>query len=285
MKIGFDTMLSQLIAHDRRPGLYEQGSGNIWTDPHLSRGMLQAHLDDETDAASFRPDKRLALLDFVDAQYPPCAYPSVLDLGCGPGLIARELTKRGRKVTGIDFSSSSVTYAREKAAAANLPIRYIEGDYLTADFAGDEGNGYDLAVMVSFDYGVLAPKQRAHLLKEVHSALRPGGALLLDVFTTIRPTETGHRSWETGKGGYWSSDEYLLLNHLWQYEGAIHCMQSIVLNAGGIRVFHIWEHLFTPDELIREMAAAGFQTPTLYGDHNGAPFTNDSEQMYVLASK
>jgi len=285
MKINMDSILRELQAHDKKPGLYEEGNDNIWTDPHLSRGMLEAHLNEKTDAASFRPAKRLALLDFVDKQCPPKAYPSVLDLGCGPGLISQELAKRGRNVTGIDFSTRSIYYARERAMKANLQIRYIEGNYVTTDFSDDQGDGYDLAIMISFDFGVLAPEQREQLLKKVHKALRPGGVFLLDAFTTNRPTQSEHRSWETGIGGYWSEGEYLLLNHQWHYEGAINCMQSIMMDAKGLRVFHIWEHLFTPDELVREMAAAGFQASNLYADHTGAQFTHTSERMYILANK
>ena len=39
----------------RRPALFAPGTSHFWTDPHISRQMLAAHLDPTTDAASRRP--------------------------------------------------------------------------------------------------------------------------------------------------------------------------------------------------------------------------------------
>lgn len=285
MNTNLDAMLKILRAHDERPGLYEKGTANIWTDDHLSIGMLEAHLNDETDAASFRTAKRGVLIDFIQSRCPAAAFPSVLDIGCGPGLIARELAVRGYAVTGVDFSPRSIAYAREQAEREKLSIRYVEGNYLTADYPSEHGEGYDLAVMISFDFGVLAPEERAVLLKKIHKALRPGGLLLLDVFTINHPVEAECRKWESGTGGYWSEGDYLLLNHLWQYESAVSCRQSMVMDEKGMRVFHIWEHLFTPEELTNDFREAGFEPPVLHADHTGAPFMADSERMYALARK
>lgn len=285
MKVTFEQMLLQLRNHNERPGLYEAGTANIWTDPHLSKGMLAAHLDNTTDAASFRPEKRRALLDFLDAQCPPDAYPAMLDIGCGPGLVAEAAASRGRRVTSIDFSSRSIAYARKTAAENNLPIRYIEGDYLKADFADAHGDGYDLAIMVSHDLTVLTPAQRALLLHRVFNSLRPGGVLLVDVFTTHRHIAPEGTKWAAGSGGYWSEGDYLLLNRQWHYAGATYCTQHILLDTDGLQLFNVWEHLFTPDELRAELETAGFSASTFYADHTGAKMTESSAEIYALARK
>lgn len=277
--------LIRLRAYNRRPALYEAGTSNIWTDAYLSKGMLAAHLDDTTDAASFRPEKRGALLDFLDTQCPPAEYPSMLDIGCGPGLIATEAARRGRRVTGIDFSARSIEYARGKAEESGLPLHYIHGDYLTTSLRREGDAPYDVAIMISYDLTVLTAPQRALLLRKACESLRPGGALLLDVFTTRRPTAPEGTAWEAGDGGYWSPGPYLLLNRRWHYKGDIHCTQHIVLDEGGVRSYHVWEHLFTPDELTAELRAAGFADCTFYADHTGAPWKEDCRQIYALARK
>ena len=51
----------------------------------------------------------------------------VLDVGCGGGLLAEELARRGCSVTGIDPSQGSLLAAREHAASSDLRIEYTHG--------------------------------------------------------------------------------------------------------------------------------------------------------------
>jgi 2-polyprenyl-6-hydroxyphenyl methylase/3-demethylubiquinone-9 3-methyltransferase len=52
---------------------------------------------------------------------------SILDVGCGGGLLAEEFAKRGADVTGVDLSENALETAREHAAAGGLRIRYEIG--------------------------------------------------------------------------------------------------------------------------------------------------------------
>lgn len=48
----------------------------------------------------------------------------VLDIGCGPGIQAREFIKRGYHVVGIDFSEEMVRLAKKKAPNDELCYGY-----------------------------------------------------------------------------------------------------------------------------------------------------------------
>ncbi len=50
---------------------------------------------------------------------------SVLDIGCGGGILSEELCKNGANVTGIDSSKKSIAIARQHAKEENLDISYI----------------------------------------------------------------------------------------------------------------------------------------------------------------
>src|SRR5262245_8221 len=50
---------------------------------------------------------------------------SVLDLCCGPGRHSVEFAGRGFAVTGVDRSAFLLDRARERAAAANVPVEWI----------------------------------------------------------------------------------------------------------------------------------------------------------------
>jgi 2-polyprenyl-6-hydroxyphenyl methylase / 3-demethylubiquinone-9 3-methyltransferase len=53
---------------------------------------------------------------------------SVLDVGCGGGLLAEPLARLGGRVTGLDASTEVIGVAREHAAAMGLDIDYRAGD-------------------------------------------------------------------------------------------------------------------------------------------------------------
>ena len=68
--------------------------------------------------------------DFIEALFSKSngKIKTILDMGCGTGGHSSILTKRGYNVTGVDLSAKMLDIAREKAAAANLSIEYIQGD-------------------------------------------------------------------------------------------------------------------------------------------------------------
>ena len=68
----------------------------------------------------------------------------ILDVGCGTGRHAIELTKRGYSVTGIDFSGSQLERAREKATACGLNITFLLHDARKLPFE----NEFDIAIML-----------------------------------------------------------------------------------------------------------------------------------------
>ena len=53
---------------------------------------------------------------------------SVLDVGCGGGLLAEPLARLGGRVTGIDASPEVISVAREHGEAMGLDIDYRAGD-------------------------------------------------------------------------------------------------------------------------------------------------------------
>jgi SAM-dependent methyltransferase len=67
---------------------------------------------------------------------------SVIDLACGTGVHALELTRRGIRVTGLDKSEPMLNWAREKAARERLDIDFRAMDM--ADFRLEEE--YDCAI-------------------------------------------------------------------------------------------------------------------------------------------
>ncbi|NLO73604.1 MAG: methyltransferase domain-containing protein [candidate division WS1 bacterium] len=53
---------------------------------------------------------------------------TVLDVGCGTGRHAIELSARGYVVTGLDLSAGMLARARAKAREAGVQVEWIQGD-------------------------------------------------------------------------------------------------------------------------------------------------------------
>ncbi len=73
----------------------------------------------------FRPLHHLnpVRVDYVAARV-PLSGARVLDVGCGGGLLAEALARRGAKVQAIDLSPAMITTARLHAAESGLAIDY-----------------------------------------------------------------------------------------------------------------------------------------------------------------
>ena len=89
----------------------------------------------------------------------------VLNLACGPGLVAGEAAEREARPIGLDFSSAMIALAR-----ANYPaIGCAEGDAEALPFADRSFE----AVVANFGLHHVPRPIRA--LSEIHRVLRPGG--------------------------------------------------------------------------------------------------------------
>ena len=66
----------------------------------------------------------------------------VLDLACGEGYNTRMLARKGAKVTGVDFSTKLIDFARMEEARKSLGIDYQVSD--AADLSKFPGNYFDV---------------------------------------------------------------------------------------------------------------------------------------------
>ena len=90
-----------------KPKLYEKTQYNIWDNDYVSKGMLQAHLDESLDSASRNIKFVNKSVNWISELFPPTKYHNLLDLGCGPGIYTERFYNRGYYVTGIDISKRS----------------------------------------------------------------------------------------------------------------------------------------------------------------------------------
>lgn len=250
-------------------------------DDHISKSMLEAHLNPDTDGASRRPGFIEKSVRWIAALCPPEGGKRLIDLGCGPGLYAERFCRAGFRVTGVDFSRRSIAYAVASAARNCLPVRYLCQSYLSLEF----DTCFDVATLIYCDYGVLAPDCRSALLQRVRRALRAGGSLILDGFTPREASffkEGQQITYEPG--GFWSPEPYACLRRNVLYpETGNSLEQYVVVTAEDLRCYNLWNQYFSPASLLRELHDAGFTQVELYGDVCGAPLSQESRTLCAVA--
>jgi SAM-dependent methyltransferase len=208
----------------------------------------------------------------------------VLDLGCGPGLYAHRLARAGANVTGIDFSSRSISYAREAAARDGLRVTYINEDYLTWEPDGR----FDLVMTIMRDFCAIGPDQRRVLLDKIEHALEPEGAFLFDVDSLVALEGRTESTWyaPVPEGGFWSPNPYFEFLRSFLYsEDGVFLQKHVIVEAERTRTIYDWVQHFSPESLASELAESGLEIASLFGDVTGQPFDPQSAQFAVIARR
>jgi 2-polyprenyl-6-hydroxyphenyl methylase/3-demethylubiquinone-9 3-methyltransferase len=110
----------------------------------------------------------------------PLAGLTILDLGCGGGLVSAPLTRMGGKVTGIDASEEAIGAARAHAAQSGLDIEFRAD---TAETLAQSGAQFDIVAALEIVEHVA---DVASFLGAAAALVRPGGLL---VISTINRTQ------------------------------------------------------------------------------------------------
>jgi D-alanine-D-alanine ligase len=120
---------------------------------------------------------------------------TILDLCCGQGRHALEITRRGFKVEGLDRSRYLIQKAKASAKKENLSVKFKEGDARKLPFSPDN---FEVVMMLGNSFGYFETVQDdLRILKEIFRVLKPWGRLLLDVTDGEYVKEKFQaRSWE-----------------------------------------------------------------------------------------
>lgn len=125
-------------------------------------------------AGEFRPLHALnpVRLDFIEARAGLRGL-RVLDVGCGGGLAAEGMARRGAQVTGIDLAQGPLDVATLHAMESGVSVDYRL--ISVVDLAAESAGTYDLVTCLEMLEHVPAP---APILGALARLVRPGGSVI-----------------------------------------------------------------------------------------------------------
>jgi SAM-dependent methyltransferase len=259
-------------------------AADLWDGEHTSKRMLVYHLDKSIDVSSRNHEFIQKSVNWIISRFGLSADSHIADFGCGPGLYTTPFGERHFKVTGIDFSRRSIQYAAETADRKGLKIRYVNQNYL--DFESDEK--YDLVLMIMCDFCALSPEQRRRMLRKFHSLLKPGGNVLLDVYSLVAFSKIKEASTYdlTPCNGFWSPDGYYCFYNRFKYEvEKVVLDKYTIIEAERIRTVYNWLQYFSPDDVSAEISDGGFRIVDLCSDVAGKSFDPQSSEFAIVAER
>lgn len=223
-------------------------------------------------------------VDFVERELAADRAKRILDIGCGTGRHAIELTKRGYRVTGFDLSEGQLHLAREKAAAAGAAVDFQRRDATQPHFNQE----FDAAIVFcegAFPLMETDDKNYA-ILTHAAAALRPGGKLLLTTLNALFPLFHSVKDFlDAGKSG--TTTGRLTFDLMTFRE---HSELTFTDDAGQSQTIETNERYYTPAEMRWLLQTAGFVKVDIFGCRLGQfsrehVLTIDDFEMLVVATK
>ena len=104
---------------------------------------------------------------------------SLLDIGCGGGLVSEPLARLGADVTGVDAAAKNIEAAKLHAAEGGLKIDYRHG---TAEALAEKGERFDAVLALEIIEHVADPPL---FVRSIAEMVKPGG---LVIFSTLNRT-------------------------------------------------------------------------------------------------
>ncbi len=210
----------------------------------------------------------------------------ILDIGCGTGRHALELTRRGYRVVGIDLSESLLNRAREKASADNLQIEFRRHDAREPHFTEE----FDLVILLcEGGFSLMeTDEMNFQILRNAAEALRSNGKLIFTTLNGLFPLFHSVKDFleRQSTGGHAAYDENTFdLMTFRDYN-----VTTIVDDAGVKKELACNERYYVPSEITWLLKTLHFPKIDIFGAKLGAfsredPLTTEDYEMLVIAEK
>ena len=216
--------------------------------------------------------------DFYRALADEVGAHSVVDLGCGTGILTVTLASAGRTVVGVDPSASMLAYAQRRAGASAV-------DWCLGDSRTIPSGPIDFAVMTGNVVQHITETDWLRTLRDLRTALREGGTL---AFESRNPATRSWRSWASEERSMRKTAHGTLIEWSEAEEiapGAVKLVSHNLFTESNETVTSTLVLYFRDrSDLEHQLNAAGFEVEAVYGDWERGPITDASAVMVFVAT-
>lgn len=261
-----------------RPEPFECGTITLWSNAYIADNVLKKHIDGSIDSGSRKSDTLDLSCSWI-AEISG-AKTDLLDMGCGPGLYGNRLGKMVGSYVGLDISPYQIAYAKEHNSSQE------NTHYLVCGFQQWEPKQrYDTVLLMYAVYSFYPLEERISLLHNIKTALKPGGCVMIEVFTSEHYNRRKDSSdWQyIEKNGFWQPEPYIELNSFSRYQDDLVLIQAGVISENTVDIWNSWIELFNIAKIESELKAVGFNNFSYYGSCTGKDYTSASEVLCVIA--
>ncbi len=194
----------------------------------------------------------------------------VVDLACGNGAMARQLARRGAKVTGVDASARLITLAERREAANLLGIRYHTSDATQLSILRDAS--FEAVVC---NMGLMDIPYAEGAIKEVQRILVPNGRFVASIV---------HPCFDQGSGSAWVMEKSGPVATIWRKVGRYRALSEgvAVWNVGPGQVSSTPHYHRPLSWYFRAFKAAGLVVTSLEEPEPTQEFMdNDTEGPWI----
>ncbi|MGB6607448.1 MAG: class I SAM-dependent methyltransferase, partial [Atribacterota bacterium] len=265
-------MYKQLKEINKRPEPFQfYTAEELWANEYTSKKMLEYHLNESIDVSSRNINFINQSVDWISDRFNLNSNSDIIDFGCGPGLYANRFAEKEIKVTGIDFSKNSISYAKQIASNSDLNVNYIHKNYLNFEI----DKKYDLITMIMCDFCALSPNQRKIMLDKFMNLLKPDGKVLLDVYSLnyfdqkdeLSTYELNHLN------NFWSPDDYYCFINSFKYNDIkVTLDKYTIIEKKRTRVVYNWLQYFSMESLKKEFEENNLIINDIYSDVSGKDY-------------
>jgi 2-polyprenyl-3-methyl-5-hydroxy-6-metoxy-1,4-benzoquinol methylase len=224
--------------------------------------------------------------DFIEREIGFNKSIKILDIGCGTGRHAIELSKRGYNVTGIDLSDSLLSRAKEKAKKQGLKLDFLKYDARDLPF----NNEFHLVIMLCEGAFCLmeTDEMNYEILRNATNSLKEHGKL---IFTTLNALFPLYHSVEefcasnTGLGNAtYRSNTFDLMTF------RDHNITEVEDDGGNKKKLECNERYYVPSEITWLLKTLEYTNIEIFGAKLGAfsrkdELTTEDFEMLVVAEK
>lgn len=168
-------------------------------------------------------------LEWINSRV-PLTGKNVIDIGCGGGILAESMAKKGAKVTGIDLSDKALKVADLHGLESGIAVRYKK--IAAEQIAHEEAGLYDVVTCMEMLEHVPDP---ASIIRACFTLVKPGGQVF---FSTLNRNAK---------------------SYLFAVIGAEYLLQMLPKGT------HDYAKFITPAELSQSIRNAGLQVDSMRG--------------------